>query len=277
MREVFIHQDSARVGLYQSILDGAGIPTYVRNGISNNSVTDLPSPVFFPALCVVNDEDYQTALELLRTVHKPEPSDAPDWRCAACGEGVPGNFDTCWKCGVERVKDETAAAPQAAPAAAPATAPASPPPIPATSGDERRVVNAFRWLLILNFLWFFTTGFALQWLGVDPSITTQGEVSEFLEKHSPSKDSQNRAALAGQFFNALQFVAFPLCFCLSPYGRRCMVLSAVIWVLMPLGYAQSLWPRGWMPPTLLSDLIFGAVIAMMYLPPLSSHFGRKPQ
>src|SRR5262245_21799016 len=62
MREVFIHQDSAKVGLYKSILDAAEIPNFVRNGLANNSVTDMPSPVFFPALCVLNDEDYDKAL-----------------------------------------------------------------------------------------------------------------------------------------------------------------------------------------------------------------------
>jgi hypothetical protein len=102
MREVFIHQDSARVGLYKSVLDGAKIPNFVRNGLTNNSFTGIPTPLFFPALCVVNDEDYERAIEVLRKVVKPDPSDAPDWKCSACGETVPGTFDTCWKCSTER-------------------------------------------------------------------------------------------------------------------------------------------------------------------------------
>lgn len=27
--------------------------------------------------------------------------EAPDWRCAGCGEENPGNFELCWKCGRE--------------------------------------------------------------------------------------------------------------------------------------------------------------------------------
>lgn len=103
MREVFIHQDSARVGLYETVLQEAGIATFVRNGLINNSVTELPTPLFFPALCVMNDEDYDRALKILRRVHQPAPNNEPDWTCEACRETVPGNFDTCWKCGREHV------------------------------------------------------------------------------------------------------------------------------------------------------------------------------
>jgi hypothetical protein len=102
MREIFVHQDSARVGLYQSILESAGIPTFMRNSISGTFMTELPAPIFFPVLCVANDEDYDRAMEVLGKVEKPEPSDAPDWKCPACGETVPGTFDACWKCQAPR-------------------------------------------------------------------------------------------------------------------------------------------------------------------------------
>lgn len=57
MREVFVNQDHARVGFYKSVLEEAGIPNFVRNETANN-ITDMPSLVLFPALCVVHDEDY---------------------------------------------------------------------------------------------------------------------------------------------------------------------------------------------------------------------------
>jgi len=98
MREVFVNQDHARVGFYRSILDEAGIPTFIRNENSNNSLTELPSPIFFPALCVVHDEDYDRAMQILSHVYYDPPSNEPDWVCAQCGEHVPGNFDSCWKC-----------------------------------------------------------------------------------------------------------------------------------------------------------------------------------
>jgi len=102
MREVFVNQDHARIGFYKSVLDEAGIPNFVRNESSNNSVTEIPSPIFFPALCVVNDEDYDAAMKILGEIYYAPPSQAPDWRCSKCNEDVPGNFDSCWKCGAIR-------------------------------------------------------------------------------------------------------------------------------------------------------------------------------
>jgi hypothetical protein len=98
MREVFVNQDHARVGFYKSILDEAGIANIIRNP-SGNNITDLPTPLFFPALCVVHDEDYDEAMRLLGAIYYGEPSLAEDWKCAKCGADVPGTFDSCWQCG----------------------------------------------------------------------------------------------------------------------------------------------------------------------------------
>jgi hypothetical protein len=105
MREIFTHQDFTRVGHYQSILESGGIPTFIRNGVSHNSVTELPSPVLFPTLCVENDSDYEQAVKMIREVYQPQNTDAPDWPCLACGEAIPGTFDSCWSCGAVREVD----------------------------------------------------------------------------------------------------------------------------------------------------------------------------
>lgn len=97
MREVFVHQDFTRVGYYHSILQEAGITAFIRN--ERVSSAEAPAPAFFPSVCVINDEDYERALTLLREVHQPAENDLPDWHCAKCNEDVPGNFQVCWKCG----------------------------------------------------------------------------------------------------------------------------------------------------------------------------------
>src|SRR4051794_16589930 len=106
MREVFVHQDHARVGFYKSILDQADIPNFVRNELSNNSLSELPSPIFFPALCVVNGEDYDRAMQILREISETPPAQTPEWRCQSCSEEVPGTFDSCWSCGKVRVEGD---------------------------------------------------------------------------------------------------------------------------------------------------------------------------
>ena len=103
MREIFVNQDHARVGFYKSILDDAGIPNFVRNENANN-ITEMPSPLFFPALCVVHDEDYDRALEVLREIYYAPDSVSPDWQCPKCSEDVPGNFGSCWKCDTARIE-----------------------------------------------------------------------------------------------------------------------------------------------------------------------------
>ena len=104
MKEVFRSSDAGRVGLYQSILEDAGLGTFVRNDSAQQTLVHsampaiFPLPEFWPALCVVDDADYPEAMTLLRRVNEPASAEMGDWKCAGCGETVPGNFDTCWSC-----------------------------------------------------------------------------------------------------------------------------------------------------------------------------------
>src|SRR5205085_752020 len=98
MREVFVNQDHARVGFYKSVLEEAGIATFIRNEMANN-ITEMPSPLFFPALCVLQDEDYDEAMRILGPIYYAQPSVTADWRCPKCHEEVPGTFESCWQCG----------------------------------------------------------------------------------------------------------------------------------------------------------------------------------
>lgn len=101
MRQVFAHQEYARVGFYKSILDEAGIVSLVRNR-DNYDLGLATWPCFPPSLYVVNDDDYDRAMTLLGQFEYAEPSAAPDWQCPACQTEVPANFDSCWKCGAAR-------------------------------------------------------------------------------------------------------------------------------------------------------------------------------
>ena len=83
MKEVFRNADSAWVGLYQSILEDAGIPTFVYNlcslqmPVAGLAVAFFPLPIFFPTLCVLVDEDYENAMEILKSI-AVRPSVATD-------------------------------------------------------------------------------------------------------------------------------------------------------------------------------------------------------
>lgn len=106
MYELYVHPDHVRVGFCKSVLEEAGIPCFIRNENTNNTMTGMPSPLFFPALCVLNDEDIERSRELLNAFLNTPPSTAPDWTCLSCGEkDIPGSFDSCWKCGTMRLAD----------------------------------------------------------------------------------------------------------------------------------------------------------------------------
>ncbi len=71
MRELFRERDFTRVGYYQSILEANEIPTHVRNEHVATMVLEVPIPDLYPALCVVNDEDYDRAMTILREAREP--------------------------------------------------------------------------------------------------------------------------------------------------------------------------------------------------------------
>ena len=104
MREIFTDTDSARVGLFQSLLEEAGIGTFLKNQYSNNMIAG-GGRMSDVVLCVVNDHEYNAALEIIKEAATAGEEQAEDWICSKCGESVPGSFDRCWSCQETRKTD----------------------------------------------------------------------------------------------------------------------------------------------------------------------------
>jgi hypothetical protein len=98
MIEIFRDVSSVRVGHFQSVLEEQGISTFIRN--NNLSVVEVPIPVFYPALCIMNEEDHERAIQILREIIQREQSNdvIPEIYCPSCNETNPANFETCWSC-----------------------------------------------------------------------------------------------------------------------------------------------------------------------------------
>jgi hypothetical protein len=64
MFEVFRHWDTATVGLVNSLLEEAGVQTVLRNWEGSN-IVEVPIPVIYPNICVLNGEDYARAKEMI--------------------------------------------------------------------------------------------------------------------------------------------------------------------------------------------------------------------
>lgn len=103
MKEIFREADYTRVAFCESILQGEGIQTHIRNKDLVGTLTEVPIPEFFPALCVVNEDDYERAVEILklRFTEDQERASLPDVRCPKCHEENPATFDVCWSCEAE--------------------------------------------------------------------------------------------------------------------------------------------------------------------------------
>jgi hypothetical protein len=107
VKEIYVHADFTRVGHCRAILEEAGIPCFIRNESAQNLLSGLPDSACHPALCVTNDADAGKAVEVLRDFLAGEEKvvqddDSGEWKCPQCGETVPGNFGSCWKCETQR-------------------------------------------------------------------------------------------------------------------------------------------------------------------------------
>jgi hypothetical protein len=100
MREVFRSTDFTEAGYYKSILDAAGIVSYVRNENTGNPA--LSGAAFSAALCVTDDADFDQAVRILKEQQCTVPANTPDWACPSCSEKNPANFELCWKCQAPR-------------------------------------------------------------------------------------------------------------------------------------------------------------------------------
>ncbi|MEO6739513.1 MAG: DUF2007 domain-containing protein [Chthoniobacteraceae bacterium] len=102
MTEVFVHPDLTQVEHCRSLLEEAGIESVIQNESTHDLIAGLQDPMRPPTLCVTNDADAERARELLRALATAGEDNAPEWKCPQCGETVPGNFGTCWKCETQR-------------------------------------------------------------------------------------------------------------------------------------------------------------------------------
>lgn len=98
MKAVFTAADTARVGLYQSVLQDSGSACFVQN-FHNAEASVVP---FIPTLYVAENADYERARQLLADLLVSDATPGPDWLCSECGEASPSNFDRCWNCGGSR-------------------------------------------------------------------------------------------------------------------------------------------------------------------------------
>lgn len=112
MRLVFEHIDFTIVGHMQTLLEAGGIPTDLRNAGAAGLAGEVPYTQVYPELWVLDNADEDRARAIIQEYREQEAATpvGPDWKCAACGETVEGQFAECWNCGAAAPSDAAAPA-----------------------------------------------------------------------------------------------------------------------------------------------------------------------
>jgi len=66
MRKVYYDQDATMVNYYAELLEGEGLKVMVKNLEAQFAAGEVPFQTVYPEVWVMNDEDYDRAVELIR-------------------------------------------------------------------------------------------------------------------------------------------------------------------------------------------------------------------
>lgn len=98
MHEVYRDMDSAKVGMLDGVLQNSGIPTLLKNFSGGSNITEIPIPILYPTIYVLNESQVNEAKEIIREFFAAKPEDSEEWNCEKCGETVDGFLSECWSC-----------------------------------------------------------------------------------------------------------------------------------------------------------------------------------
>ncbi|MES9955688.1 MAG: DUF2007 domain-containing protein [Sedimenticola sp.] len=101
MKKLYEARDRIEAQMFKDYLADHHIESVVLGDYLSGAAGDLPA-IQFPAVWVVETDDYRRGLELLdqfRTLGQGEAVDRDSWNCPACGETVDPQFNICWNCG----------------------------------------------------------------------------------------------------------------------------------------------------------------------------------
>jgi len=105
LKKVYIGKNPADAHLLKGLLEGANIEAEVRGEFLYGVRGEVPiTPDTCPSVWVVDDSDYDRAMELVSTFREgapPIPEDVGVWYCS-CGEENENQFTECWSCGKAR-------------------------------------------------------------------------------------------------------------------------------------------------------------------------------
>ncbi len=112
MKKVYSHESIVTINHLRNLLEAQGIRAMVRNDRLFGVLGEVPFMECWPQLWVLDDLQASYAEQVLQEAMTAPDSEAPEWRCPACGERVDGQFAVCWNCGAAHPDDPSEQEPQ---------------------------------------------------------------------------------------------------------------------------------------------------------------------
>lgn len=110
MKKLYSAMNPTEAHLLRGVLESEGIEAIVRGEFLWTARGEVPLTTdTAPSVWVVNDEDYEQAMEIVVEFKAPENaagSENKDWKCDKCNETNEGQFTECWNCGASRIEHQ---------------------------------------------------------------------------------------------------------------------------------------------------------------------------
>jgi hypothetical protein len=100
MKLIYTHENLVLVVHAQNLLEQQGLRTAIKNEFARGAVGDISALSAWPEVWVMNDDDYDTAVKIIREAVMD--SSATGWVCKTCNEENEGSFEFCWNCEEDR-------------------------------------------------------------------------------------------------------------------------------------------------------------------------------
>ena len=105
MKLVYTNENRFLVANARNVLQNAGIAVSLKNEFAVGGVGDLAPIDAWLELWVLEDKDYQQALQIINSALSNK--DSEEWVCPYCNEKNDASFEFCWSCQNEKAQDES--------------------------------------------------------------------------------------------------------------------------------------------------------------------------
>ena len=101
MEKVYSSENLIMAGHIKGLLESSGITCIIKNQNLASGIGELPLVECWPEVWVINNEDYNEAMQIVNAAITDNQPTGTWWTCV-CGETIEGQFSTCWLCGTDR-------------------------------------------------------------------------------------------------------------------------------------------------------------------------------